>query len=82
MGILGAILQGIVLQPLVYCLEEKGLLVVSFVSGTLHYLLYGIASNKTEITWALSLSQLTKLDYPLLSSLASQQMGLDEQGRV
>merc|ERR1712224_1190540 len=31
---------------------------------------------------ALSLSQVTKLSYPLLSSLASQQVGDDEQGRV
>lgn len=82
MGILGVILQGFSLQPLVYLLGEKGLLVVSFCSGTVHNLLYGIASTKSEITVALGLSQLTKLSYPLLSSLASQQVGLDEQGRA
>jgi Na+/melibiose symporter-like transporter len=82
MGMFGVILQGIGLQPLVYLLGEKGLLVVSFISGTIHNWLYGVATNKTEITAALNLSQLTKLSYPLLSSLASQQVGIDEQGRV
>lgn len=82
MGVLGVVLQGIGLQPLVYCLGERGLLIVSFLSGTLHNFLYGVARNKATITAALSLSQLTKLNYPILSSLASQQVGLDEQGRV
>lgn len=82
MGALGFLLQGFSLQPLVYLLGEKSLLVVTFCSGTLHNLLYGIASAKTEITVALGLSQLTKLSYPLLSSLASQQVGVDEQGRA
>ena len=82
MGGIGAILQGLGLHPLVSLLGEQRLLAVTFCSGTVHNFLYGIASTKTEITAALSLSQLTKLNYPLLSSLASQQVGLDEQGRV
>jgi DHA1 family tetracycline resistance protein-like MFS transporter len=82
MGLVGVILQGICLQPLVYVLGEQGLLAVTFVSGTIHNWLYGVAKSKTDVTVALSLSQLTKLNYALLSSLASQQVGLDEQGRV
>ncbi len=82
MGVLGVLLQGFILQPLVYVMGEHGLLVLTFLSGTVHNFLYGVASTKTEITMALGLSQLTKLSYPLLSSLASQQVGLDEQGRV
>jgi DHA1 family tetracycline resistance protein-like MFS transporter len=82
MGILGVILQGIGLQPLVFVLGERGLLVLSFLSGTIHNCLYGVARNKTTITAALSLSQLTKLNYPILSSVASQQVGFDKQGQV
>ena len=82
MGILGVILQGIGLQPLVFVLGERGLLVLSFLSGTIHNFLYGVARNKTTITAALSLSQLTKLNYPILSSVASQQVGFDKQGQV
>jgi len=82
MGLLGVILQGIGLQPLIYALGEHGLLVVSFVSGTIHNLLYGLARNAGTITVALSLSQVTKLGYPVLSSLCSQRVGPHEQGRV
>ncbi|KAL3903582.1 MAG: hypothetical protein SGILL_010391 [Bacillariaceae sp.] len=82
MGILGVLLQAMGIQPLVNCLGEKGLLIVSFLSGTLHNFLYGAAKNKTSITVALSFSQLTKLNYPILSSLASQGVGIDEQGQV
>jgi len=82
MGVLGAILQGIGLQPIVYILGEHGLLVLAFATGTLHNFLYGVASNKTTITAALSLSQLTKLSYPVLSSLSSRQVGSDEQGQI
>jgi len=82
MGLLGAILQGIGLRPLVSFLGETRLLVLTFAVGTIHNLLYGIAVRKSEITVALSLSQVTKLNYPLLSSLASRRVGPTEQGRV
>jgi hypothetical protein len=82
MGILGVLLQALGIQPLVNLLGEKGLLIVSFLSGTLHNFLYGAAKSKIGITWALSFSQLTKLNYPILNSLASKGVGVDEQGQV
>jgi MFS family permease len=82
MGIFGVILQALGIQPLVSSLGEKRLLIVSFLSGTLHNFLYGIARDKTTITVALSFSQFTKLNYPVLSSLASKAVCADEQGQV
>lgn len=82
MGILGIMFQAILLQPLTQCLGEKGLLVTSFLSGTLHNLLYGLARDKRCIYVALAFSQLTKINYPILSSLASKGASADEQGRV
>jgi Na+/melibiose symporter-like transporter len=82
MGILGVLMQALGLQPLINLMGERGLLVVSFLSGTLHNFLYGAAKNKTVITVAISLSQLTKLNYPILSSMASQGVCTDEQGQV
>ncbi|VEU33343.1 unnamed protein product [Pseudo-nitzschia multistriata] len=81
-GTMGVVLQGIGLQPLVYALGEHGLLVLCFLSGTLHNFLYGAAKSKTTLMVALSLSQLTKLGYPVLSSLASRRVGANEQGQV
>ena len=40
MGIMGVVFQAFLLQPLVKCLGEKGLLVTSFLSGTFHNFLY------------------------------------------
>lgn len=82
MGIFGVVLQALGIQPLVNCLGEKGLLILSFLSGTFHNFLYGAAKNKFAITVALSFSQFTKLNYPILSSLASKAVFADEQGQV
>jgi MFS family permease len=82
MGILAVILQALGLQPLVNCWGEKRVLIVTYLSGTLHNFLYGAAKDKTGITVALSFSQITKLNYPLLGSLASKAVGADEQGQV
>lgn len=82
LGIAGVITQGVLMQPMQSCFGEKGLLVLTFLSGTLHNFLYGVARNKTTIFWALLLSQLTKLNYPILSSVASKDAATTEQGRI
>jgi DHA1 family tetracycline resistance protein-like MFS transporter len=82
MGIIGVVFQAFLLQPLVKCLGEKGLLVTSFLSGTFHNFLYGVSKNKKGIYVALCFSQLTKTNYPVLSSLASQGASANEQGQV
>ena len=82
MGILGVVMQAFLLQPLTQLLGEKGLLVTSFLSGTFHNFLYGIAKSKTTIYVALSFSQLTRTNFPLLSSFASKNASVDEQGKV
>jgi DHA1 family tetracycline resistance protein-like MFS transporter len=82
MGILGVLFQAFLLQPLIQCLGEKGLLITAFLSGTLHNCLYGLARNKKVIYVALSFSQLTKLNYPILSSFASKGVSEAAQGQV
>lgn len=81
-GIVGIVLQGGLLQPLVNSMTEKGLLVSTFVCGTLHNFLYGVAQSKQAILLALILSQYTKLNFPLLSSIASRDASEAEQGRI
>jgi hypothetical protein len=82
MGIAGILLQGLALQPMLQCLGEKGLLITTFCSGIMHNFLYGVAKNKTTLCVALMLSQLTKVNFPILSSLASKDTSTNEQGRV
>jgi DHA1 family tetracycline resistance protein-like MFS transporter len=82
MGIAGVILQGACLQPLITYFGEKRLLVITFISGALHNFLYGMAQTKEAMIWPLLLSQLTKLNFPILASLASKDASADEQGRI
>ena len=82
MGVLGIMFQAVFLPILVKILGEKGLLVTSFLSGTFHNFLYGVARDKRVIYVALAFSQLTKTNYPILSSLASKGASANEQGQV
>jgi len=82
MGTVGIIIQAFLLQPMLQGLGEKGLLNVSFISGTLHNFLYGIAKNKGTLYVALSLSQLTKTNTPILASMASKDVTANEQGQI
>lgn len=82
MGVIGIIIDGLLLQRLIACLGEKGMTVAAFVSGTCHNLLYGLARGKCAIYAAFCLSQLTKTNFPMIASIAANNVGADEQGRV
>lgn len=82
LGIFGIVCQAGLLQPLTALLGEKALLVATFGCGVCHNLLYGVARTKYGIMAVFGLSQLTKLNFPLLASLASQSAAAHEQGRV
>lgn len=82
MGIAGLVLQGGAIQPSIRLMGERGLLIATFVCGTLHNFLYGIAKTKGTIFAALMVAQLTKLNTPILSSMASKDASREEQGRI
>lgn len=82
MGVVGIVFQAVLLQPMVNTLGEKGALITSFISGTIHNFLYGIAQSKGTIYVALCFSQLTKTNTPVLASLASNAASESEQGQL
>jgi MFS family permease len=82
MGLSGTVIQAVLLQPLIQLLGERGLLVASFVAGTLCNVLYGAARTKETIYIAMVMEQLSRVNYPLLSSLASKSASAQEQGHV
>ena len=45
-------------------------------------MLYGLARSKDVILVALCLSQVTKINFPLISSIASKSGSIHEQGRI
>lgn len=82
LGVAGILIQGGLLQPLIARMGEKGVLIMAYVCGTLHNFLYGAARSKETIYVALIVSQLTKTNFPILSSMASKGVEPHEQGRV
>lgn len=82
MGMAGILLQGGAIQPLVRWMGERRLLMATFAFGTFHNFLYGLATTKSTIYIALVVAQLTKLNTPVLSSMASKDASIDEQGRI
>lgn len=82
MGTAGILVQGGLLQHLIALFGEYPVLVISFLSGILHNFLYGVARAKGTIYVALIVSQLSKTNFPLLSSLSSKCVDEHEQGRV
>ena len=81
LGIAGMIVQGVLLHPMIALWGENRTLILSFACGCLHNLLYGLASNKTTVCIGMIVSQLTKANFPLLSSLASRH-DASRQGRM
>jgi MFS transporter, DHA1 family, tetracycline resistance protein len=83
MGVVGIALQGGLLPPLIRLFRgETNLLVATFACGVVHNSLYGLATGKSSVLVALLLSQFTKLNFPILSSIASQTVSTHEQGRI
>eukprot|EP00977_Amphora_coffeiformis_P011735 scaffold2850_cov175-Amphora_coffeaeformis.AAC.1 len=81
-GVMGVLVQAVLLKYLISLLGERGLLLASFCSGTIHNLIYGLAPQKWMLYFGLCLAQLSNTNNPLLSSLASKCVSDTEQGRI
>lgn len=81
-GTVGVLVQAGLLKYLISMLGERQLLIVSFVSGTIHNLIYGLAPNKQIIIAGVCLAQFTNINGPLLSAIASRNVANTEQGRI
>lgn len=81
-GIVGFLFQTVALTPLVKCIGEHHLLILTFACGSVHNLLYGMAKSKTTIFVGVVFSQFTKVNIPLLATFASKSVGPRQQGQI
>jgi DHA1 family tetracycline resistance protein-like MFS transporter len=81
-GILGIVVQGVLLKPLNDCLGERYVIVVAFFIGAFYNLLYGLAKDKTTIFIAVSLSTFLGMSFPTISAIKSNNVDESEQGRI
>lgn len=81
-GVLGIVVQGVVLKPLNDMIGERFVVVVSFLIGTVVNLLYGVATSKSMIFVAISLASLIGMSFPTISAIKSNNVDELEQGRI
>lgn len=81
-GILGIVVQGILLKPLNDCLGERYIIIVAFFIGAVYNLLYGLAKDKATIFIAVGLSSFLGMSFPTISAIKSNNVDESEQGRI
>ena len=71
-GILGFSSQIVLLKPMLNCVHgERNLIILCFVVATIQNVLYGIAESKVMVFVAGSLSAITIMSFPIISSIKS-----------
>ena len=82
MGMLGIFVQGFVLKILNEAIGERMVVTVCFCLGSLHNLLYGLASAKATIFIAVAISAFGAMAFPTISAIKSNNVEGSEQGRI
>jgi len=81
-GLLGIVVQGCLLNPLTHKIGEKNIVVLSFIFGAVHNVMYGLAKSKNIIFVGVIFSSFSALSFPTISSIKSNNVDETEQGRV
>lgn len=71
MGILGIFVQGVVLRFLNDAIGERKVVILSFVLGVVHNLLYGLAKDKGTIFLSVAISAFVGMSFPTISAIKS-----------
>lgn len=68
-GIMGILVQTVVLKPLSSRIGERRVIMVAFVVGALHNFLYGIAKAKRTLFASATIASLTGMAFPTISAI-------------
>jgi len=82
MGLLGILVQAVLLKPLNDWIGERWVIVLAFSLGSLDNVLYGLARKKGLVFFAVSLSAFAGLSFPTISAIKSNNVQESEQGRI
>lgn len=69
MGTMGILVQAVVLKPLSSWIGERRVIMVAFMVGALHNLLYGIAKAKRTLFISATIASLTGMSFPTISAI-------------
>ena len=82
MGILGIFVQGAVLKVLNDLIGERYIVTMCFCLGSLHNLIYGLATTKAAIFVAVAISSFGAMSFPTISAIKANNVEPSEQGRI
>ena len=81
-GIMGIIVQTVILKPLNSWIGERRVIIVAFLVGALHNYMYGVAKDKSTIFMGATIASLTGMSFPTISAIKSNNVDELEQGRI
>jgi DHA1 family tetracycline resistance protein-like MFS transporter len=68
-GVMGIVVQSVILKPLNSMIGERRVIMVAFLVGALHNFLYGIAQSKRTMFISASIASLTGMSFPTISAI-------------
>ena len=68
-GLMGLLVQVVILKPLNSFIGERRVIVVAFLVGSLHNYLYGVAKSKRTIFISATIASLTGMSFPTISAI-------------
>ena len=68
-GVMGIVVQSVILKPLNSLIGERRVIMVAFIVGALHNFLYGIAQSKKTMFISASIASLTGMSFPTISAI-------------
>jgi DHA1 family tetracycline resistance protein-like MFS transporter len=81
-GVMGFVVQLVILKPLNSLIGERRVIIVAFLVGALYNLLYGVVKKKVLIFIAAAIGALTGMSFPTISAIKSNNVDNSEQGRI
>jgi DHA1 family tetracycline resistance protein-like MFS transporter len=81
-GVIGVLVQGVVLKQLTDLIGERFVVVVAFICGAVTNVLYSFANTKQIIFFAVVVSSFTGMSFPTISAIKANNADESEQGRI
>jgi DHA1 family tetracycline resistance protein-like MFS transporter len=82
MGVLGIFVQGAFLKVLNDWIGERYIVTCCFCLGSLHNVIYGLATTKAAIFVAVAISSFGAMSFPTISAIKANNVEACEQGRI
>jgi fucose permease len=70
-GLLGVFVQGFGLKLLNDCVGERYVVIIAFLFGAMHNIIYALSSNKAMLLFGVAVGSLVGMSFPTISAIKS-----------